>query len=83
LGCAIWSCLDCRTDDGHIVTAAGEEQLTITHHDLRSWLRSWLDGADLWEEMFEPAPSAMGINPFTRRPIEIKRQGKPRGRPWA
>ena len=82
-GCAIWSCLDCRTDDGHIVTAAGEEPLTITRHDLQSWLRSWLDGVDLWEEMFEPAPSVMGVNPFTRRPIEMKGQGKPRGGPWA
>src|SRR5262249_7834402 len=63
-GCAIWSCLDCRSDDGPIVTAAGENPLTNTGHDLRSWLRAWLGGADLWNDMFEPGPTRVGINPF-------------------
>ena len=81
-GCAIWSCLDCRTDDGPIVTLSGEDPLANTGHDLRSWLRAWLAGTDLFDEMFEPGPTTMGINPFTKKPLEMKGQGKPRGRAW-
>lgn len=81
-GCANWSCLDCRTDDGPIVTLSGEEPLTETGRNLRSWLTAWLDGCNLWDEMFEPAPTRMGVNPFTKEPIAIKGRGKPRGRPW-
>lgn len=81
-GCAIRSCLDCRMDDGPIVTAAGQEPFVTTDHDLRSWLRTWLDGTDLWNAMFEPGPTIMGMNPFTKKPIEMKGQGKPKGRPW-
>jgi hypothetical protein len=81
-GCAIWSCLDCRTEEGPIVTMAGEWPLTNTGHDLRSWLQAWLDGTDLWNEMFEPSPTRTGINPFTKQPIEIKVTGTPRGSAW-
>jgi hypothetical protein len=81
-GCATWSCLDCRTEDGPIVTVAGEHPFTNTGHDLRSWLRAWLAGADLMNEMFEPGPTRMSINPFTKQPMEMKGQGKPRGRAW-
>lgn len=81
-GCAIGSCLDCRSDDGPIVTVAGEEPFMNTGHDLRSWLRAWLAGTDLWNEMFEPGPTIMGMNPFMKKPIEMKGQGKPKGRPW-
>ena len=78
-GCAIWSCLDCRSDDGVIVTASGGEPFASTGHTLRSWLSAWLAGADLFDEMFEPQ---MGINPFTRKPMVLKGTGKPRGMPW-
>jgi hypothetical protein len=81
-GCANWSCLDCRTDDGAIVTVAGEQDFTNTGHTLRSWLGAWLDGVELWNTMFEAGPKRMGINPFTKQPIELKSQGKPRGTPW-
>lgn len=81
-GCASWSCLDCRTDDGAVVTSCGERPLTDTGHDLRSWLHAWLAGADLEAEMFEPGPKRMMVNPFTKKPMEIQGQGKPRGRPW-
>jgi hypothetical protein len=81
-GCAIWSCLDCRTSNGPIVTVAGEHPFTDTGHDLRSWLRAWLTGADLGNEMFEPGPTMVGVNPFTKKPTEFKGQGKPRGRAW-
>jgi hypothetical protein len=38
--------------------------------------------SNLWSEMFEPGPIRMGINPFTKKPIEIKGQGKPKGARW-
>lgn len=81
-GCAIWSCLDCRSGDGPIVTVAGEEPFVDTGHVLRSWLAAWIAGVDLWEEMFEPGPTMIGVNPFTKEPFEMKGQGGPRGRPW-
>jgi hypothetical protein len=81
-GCAIWSCLDCRSDDGPIVTVAAEEPFANAGHDLRSWLRAWLAGSDLWSEMFEPGATLVGVNPFTKKPVEMRGQGKPRGRPW-
>ena len=64
------------------MTLAGEEPLTNTGHDLRSWLSAWLSGTDLSKEMFEPGPTRMGMNPFTKEPIRLEGQGKPRGRPW-
>jgi hypothetical protein len=81
-GCAIWSCLDCRATDGPIVTASNGEPFANTGHTLQSWLSAWLDGVDLFAEMFEPGPTLPGINPFTRQPIVIKGQGKPRGTRW-
>jgi hypothetical protein len=81
-GCAIWSCLDCRSTDGPIVTASNEDPFANTGHTLRSWLSAWLAGEDLFEQMFEPGPSRTAINPFTKQPMTIRGQGKPRGRPW-
>jgi len=81
-GCAIWSCLDCRTDDGPVVTPAGEDGFRDTGRDLRSWLGAWLAGTDLWDEMFEPGPTLVMMNPFTKKPMERKGLGKPTGRPW-
>jgi hypothetical protein len=80
-GCANWSCLDCRTDSGAVVTLAGEDGFFDTGRDLHSWLSAWLDGTELWDEMFELRTQSM-INPFTKRSIEIKAPGAPRGRPW-
>jgi hypothetical protein len=56
-GCAIWSCLDCRSEDGLVVTASNGEPFASTEHTLRSWLSAWLGGTDLFEEMFEPGPA--------------------------
>jgi hypothetical protein len=81
-GCAMWSCLDCRSDDGPIVTASNGDAFVNTGHTLRSWLSAWLSGVDLFEEMFEPGPSRTVINPFTKQPVVFKTQGKPRGVPW-
>ena len=81
-GCANWSCLDCRSKRGPIVTLAGEQGFFNTGHDLRSWLEAWLAHANLWSEMFEPGPTMIGMNPFTREPIEMRGQGSARGRRW-
>jgi hypothetical protein len=81
-GCATWSCLDCRSDDGTIITSSNGEPFASTGFTLRAWLSSWMEGVDLFEEMFEPAPTRRGVNPFTRQPIEIKGRGKPRGTKW-
>jgi hypothetical protein len=80
-GCANWSCLDCRSENGSIVTLASEQGFFDTGRDLRSWLSAWLSGIDLWEEMFG-SHTTMGINPFTRQPIAIKGRGEPRGKRW-
>jgi hypothetical protein len=77
-GDAIWSCLDFGSNDGPIVTAASWE-LANTGHTLRSWLRAWLDGGDLFEEMFEPQ---LGVNPFTGRTMVVRGVGKPKGTKW-
>jgi hypothetical protein len=81
-GCAIWSCLDCRSADGPIVTSSNGEPFANTGHTLRSWLAAWLADVDLFEEMFEPDPVRTGINPFTKQPITFKAQGKPKGARW-
>jgi hypothetical protein len=81
-GCASWSCLDCRADDGAVVTLAEELGFFHTGLGLHSWLKAWLAGADLWSQMFEPGPIRIGINPFTKETIEIKGRGKPRGSRW-
>jgi hypothetical protein len=81
-GCAIWSCLDCGTDGGAIVTASNGHAFANAGHTLESWLLAWLAGVDLSEDMFEPGPTRAGINPFTKQPIVIKVHGKPRGARW-
>jgi hypothetical protein len=56
--------------------------LVSTGHSLRSWLSSWLEGVELFEDMFEPGPSRTAINPFTKQPLVLKGQGKPKGAKW-
>lgn len=80
-GCAIWSCLDCRVDDGAVVTSV-ETSLWDPGFTLRTWLRAWLDGVSLANEMFEPGPTRVGTNPFTREPMTFVGRGKPKGPPW-
>jgi hypothetical protein len=82
-GCAIWSCLDCRSDDGPVVTASNGEAFVSTGHSLGSWLAAWLAGVDLGEEMFEPAPTRTIVSPFNGRRVVMKGQGKPRGTRWS
>jgi hypothetical protein len=81
-GCAIWSCLDCRSDDGPIVTASNGEAFVSTGHTLGSWLAAWRAGVDLHEEMFEPGPIRTMISPFDGRRVVMRGQGRPRGTRW-
>ena len=81
-GCAIHSCVDCSVSEGRVVTfdphghAIGEPMANAfapTHASLEAWFRDWLDGAKIWDIMFEPDPARTraGINPFTKAPISI------------
>jgi hypothetical protein len=81
-GTPVWSCLDCQTDEGPVVTASGELEFTDIGHDLRSWLHAWLAGTDLYKEMFEPGHTRRTMNPFTNELIEVQVPPRPKGRPW-
>lgn len=76
-GCATWSCVD----PAGIVVTADQARLTLTPFTVRSWLRAWLEGVDLWSEIYVEE-SATILDPFTRRPILTKRGGSAKGRPW-
>ncbi|HEX7664895.1 MAG TPA: SMI1/KNR4 family protein [Polyangiaceae bacterium] len=80
-GCAIWSCIDVRTEAASIVTA-DNERFFDTPHDLRSWVQAWVDRVDFWKEMFDDGPGRPGINPFTKKPIVIAGPRIPTGKPW-
>ena len=78
-GCAIWSCLDCRTADGPVVHVEGDcwaASLTFA-----AWLSAWRDGVDLLAEPVEPGPPRVGVNPCTRQPMTFHTRGKPKV-PW-
>jgi hypothetical protein len=81
-GCAVWSCLDCRTNNGAIVTLVEEQGFFDKGGDLQSWLTAWLAGVDLWDEMFEPGQPRVVANPFTKAVTEIEVKGPPRGQKW-
>jgi len=78
-GDAIWSCVD---TDGHIVTADDAGPPTLTDYTTRTWLRAWLDGVDLWRQIFDDKEATI-INPFNGKPVVTKVRGTPKGRPWA
>ncbi len=65
-----------------MVTSSNGLPLTNTGHSLRSWLSAWIAGVNLEEEMFEPGPTTMAVNPFTKQPMKIRGRGKPRGTKW-
>jgi hypothetical protein len=79
---ATWSCLDCRSNDGPIVTLCNGYSAVSTGHSLRSWLSRWLAGVALIDEMFEPGASHTAMNPFTKQPLVVKGRGNPKGRTW-
>ena len=70
-GCAMWSCLDGRSDEGPIITS-NQGEFTVTHFTLHDWLHAWTTDVDLWQEIFEPSGvTHMGSNPFTREPMVL------------
>lgn len=76
-GDAIWSCVD---PAGHVVTHDDVGPPTQTEFTTRTWLRAWLDGVNLWEQIYDK--EATILNPFTRKPTLTKVRGTARGRPW-
>lgn len=62
-GDGIWSCIDCASGEGTIVTLS-EKGLTRTTRNFLSWLTAWVDGVRLWDEMFEFKVVSFR-NPFT------------------
>jgi SMI1 / KNR4 family (SUKH-1) len=82
-GCAMWSCLDARSDAGPIVTS-NEGALTVTPFTLHTWLEAWLKGVDLNAELFEDSGiTRQGINPFTKQPMTFKGAPRAKGTPIA
>ena len=80
-GDAIWSCVDGGDPGGHIVTHDDAVGSTLTNFTTRSWLQAWVDGVDLWDELYEDKEATI-VNPFTRKPVATKVRGTARGRPW-
>jgi hypothetical protein len=80
-GDAIWSCVDGGDPEGHIVTHDDAGGSMLTNFTTRSWLQAWVDGVDLWKELYEDKEATI-INPFTRKPVATKVRGTAKGRPW-
>jgi hypothetical protein len=76
-GCGSWSCVDAATPEGDIVTM-DESGRTLTNFTLTSWLYQWTTRTDLHGEIYELDESTI-INPFTRRPMTIKRRARAKG----
>lgn len=77
-GCAMWSCLDGRSDEGALITS-NQGEFTVTHFTLHSWLHAWATDVDLSRETFEPSEvTRTGINPFTKKPMVF--HGGPRSK---
>jgi hypothetical protein len=80
-GGATWSCVDGTSSEGIIVTHDDMVGSTETSFTLRSWLRSWVDGIDLWKEIYEDKDRVI-TNPFTKKPVTTKVYGFAKGKPW-
>lgn len=78
-GCGTWSCVDSR--DGRVVTCDGTWGLTDLGQGLASWLADWLAHVDLRARMYERG-TRMGLNPFTREPIEMSYSVRALGIPY-
>lgn len=76
-GDAIWSCVDAR--DRAVTSEAST--LTLTDFTVATWLEAWLDGVDLWSELFADREATI-LDPFTRTPVVTRVRGVALGRPW-
>jgi hypothetical protein len=79
-GCAAWSCVDTSAAEATIVTHDDVAGATVTTFSLASWLEAWLNGVDLWKEMYDEHDATI-INPFTRKPVTTRVRGAAKGRP--
>lgn len=77
-GGATWSCVNV---EGQIVTHDDVVGPTLTNFTTRSWLRAWVEGVDLWKELYEDREATI-MNPFTRKPVATRIRGSAKGRPW-
>ncbi|MEP7123457.1 MAG: SMI1/KNR4 family protein [Byssovorax sp.] len=71
------SCVDSLSADERIVTH-DESGPVVTRFTLLSWLESWVDGVDLWREIYE-MESGVLTNPFTHAPVVVARRGRAKG----
>jgi hypothetical protein len=63
-GCAIYSCIDCSTDDGKIIIwdpntvehgTAPLQSMRDGHPTVKAWFESWALGENIWNQMFPSA----------------------------
>jgi len=78
-GDAAWSCVDASSVNADIVTV-GELGFVRTEFSLETWLSAWLHGIDLHGEIFEIGDATI-VNPFTRKPMTVKRRVRAMGTP--
>jgi len=76
-GESIWTCLDCNTNAGDIITMT-EDGLFRTQHNLGSWVGSWAKGVDLWKQMFNFEEVKIK-NPFTGAEVSHLSPGAAKG----
>lgn len=77
-GDAIWSCVDTA---GRLVTIDDVGEPMLTDFTTRTWLRAWVDGVHLWNELFDDKEVTI-LDPFTRKPVTTKARNVVKGRPW-
>ena len=58
-GCAIYSCIDCSSETGEIVTfdpnlhdESWKTCFILQPRNIESWIRAWIEDVDLWKEMY-------------------------------
>jgi hypothetical protein len=72
-GCTIYSCVDCR--DARLGVYRCEDCNPIRQaFDLQGFVQSWLEGADLLDTPGSTVENVTVINPFTKKPMELKRR---------
>ena len=74
-----WSCVDAAATEGSITTM-DESGRTLTPFSLRSWLEQWANGTDMHDQIYVLEEATI-VNPFTRKPMAIKRRARPKGKP--
>jgi hypothetical protein len=80
-GSGMWTCIDHTSPTAAIVTHDPSGAF-LTPFDLASWLTSWIDGRDLFNEIFEVEVGEI-TNPFSGRRVPAPRVGKARGAPFS